>query len=360
MRKTALPALLIFGLSACGGGAPPPPTTPPPPPATVENGPATATVVAPPPTAPEAAAHKLFVETNACWFGGLWGDAERESPETRKAFTEARCTAVVRSIYGMQAEEKTRIEQLRAFESGIVGDLSAKIETFAAEDPKSAPRKALYAKLVSATAATQREATLARRAGDRVKRDLDHEPDKLTKDEADSVAPLVATKELEALLAMDAGELSADAHAIALIGAMERIYLSRGLPKHLKVYALSGTLKALFNAPVPTDMPSDATKPLKKGAYLAYVTDAAKAAGHPVSDVAKTPRHKEALAWSGVLKGVADKIKANAEKLSAGDLMEVSLRISNRLTAWYDAEEKAVAAQEQAAPAKPGAPPKKK
>ncbi|NVL67823.1 hypothetical protein, partial [Escherichia coli] len=88
--------------------------------------------------------------------------------------------------------------------------------------------KEVYAKLVTMTAAAQREAMEARRAADRVKRDLDHEPEKLTSDEVAAVAPLQTTKELDALLAFDAGDLSADAHAIGLVTAMDRIALSRG------------------------------------------------------------------------------------------------------------------------------------
>ena len=342
--------LAVFAVVACGAGTPPPKPAEGPSVATTPRPEPTAIAV--PPAAPEAPAHKLLVEANACWFGGIWSDAERDMPEARRGGIEARCRVVLRTVYG--SDDKTRLEQLRAFEGGVVGDLSAKIETIAANDPKEAPHKEMFAKLVTSTAAAQREAMEARRAADRVKRDLDHEPEKLTKDETDSVAPLLATKDLVALLALDARDLGPDAKAVGYIIAMDHLSLSRGLPKHLKVYALSGTLKALFDA-TPPDMPSDATKSLKKGTYLAYITDVAKLAGHPVPDLAKTPRHKEALAWSGVMEGIGEKIKANAEKLPPEtELYAVSLRIANRLQAWYDAEKSAVASAEAKEPGAKG------
>jgi hypothetical protein len=284
-----------------------------------------------------------MVLANACWLGGLWSDAEhdtRDTPQDRRATTEGRCRELLRGVYG--SDDNTRLEQLRAFESSVVGDVAAKVEQVAANDPKEAPQKAQYSKLVLASAAAQRTAMEARRAADRVKRDMDREPDKLTKDDVDAVAPLTATKPLEALLSLDAGDLSADAKAIGYVVAMDHVALSRGLPKHLKVYALEGTLKLLFGA-APPDMPTDASKPLVKGTYLKYLTDVAKAAGHPVPDTAKEIKDKEALAWAGVLEGIAEKIKANMDKVTPNsDLYEVSGRIANRLTLWYDAEKQRV------------------
>ena len=339
-------AVAAFTFVACGGEAATPtpaeaPQASPKPPAA--KGPETPSPVAA--SAPEAPAHKLFVEANACWFGGIWSDAERDVPEARRGVVEARCRDVLRAVYGN--DDKTRLEQLRGFEGSVVGDLAAKIETIAANDPKEASHKEMLSKLVVTVAAAQREAMEARRAADRVKRDLDHEPEKLTKDESDAVPPLLATKDLGVLLGLDAGDLAADARAIAFIIAMDHVALSRGLPKHLKVYALSGTLKSLFDATPPADLPSDATKPMRKGTYLAYVTEVAKLAGHPVPETAKTLRHKEGLAWAGILEGIGQKIKTNAEKLSPDtELYAVSLRIANRLAAWYEAEKSAVVAAE--------------
>ncbi len=333
-RMRSFIALSLVVVAACGGSPPPPPSTPPAP-APSTDAPAAPPKDATPPPTSEGQAHKLFTLGNACWFGGLWSDAERDPAESRRAETEARCRDVLRAVYN--SDDKGKLEQLRAYEPGVVGDLAAKVDSLAAADSKDSPRRETLVKVLNASAAAHREAMLARRAADRVKRDLDHEPEKLTKDEADAVGPVGATKDLEALLAID----DTDARAIAYVAAMDRIAISRGLPKHLKVYALAGTMHALFGAAIP-ELPADATKPLKKGTYLAYVSDVAKAAGHPVPDTAKTPREKESIAWAGVLQGVAEKIRANADKLPGdSDLRETSNRIANRLTAWYEAEQKA-------------------
>jgi hypothetical protein len=334
MRTRPLFLASLLTLAAACGGSPPQQPTAPPAPAPSTDAPPVPTNDGTPPPAAEGQAHKLFTQTNGCWFGGIWSDAEREPPDQRRAETEARCRDVLRTVYSN--DDKAKVEQLRAFDAGTIGDLSAKVDSLAAGDAKDSPRREMLVKVLNAAANAQREAMHARRAADRVKRDLDHEPDKLTKDEADAVGPASATKELEALLSID----DPDARAIGYITAMDRIAISRGLPRHLKIYALAGTTHALFGAAIP-DLPTDMTKPLKKGIYLVYISDVAKAAGHPVPETAKTPREKESVAWAGVLEGVAERIKANADKLPGGsELRDVSGRIANRLAAWYEAEKK--------------------
>ena len=80
---------------------------------------------------------------------------------------------------------------------------------------------------------------------------------------------------------------------------------------------MQGPLFSLFGMPAPANLPTDATQPLPKGAYLVYVTDAAKAAGHPVPDTAKTPKEREPLAWSGVLEGIAREARARPRRRPA-------------------------------------------
>jgi len=362
---TGLAFCLAMGLIACGPK--PAPTPPTPPPTTTDadasapTADAGATTTAPP-TGESAAAHKLVILTTACWFGGVWSDGEGDSKDTRKATTEARCHEVL-SIAG--ADDKDHMEQLRALDQTAVDLVGSKIAALAKDDPVDGPRKDSLDKLYKQVAAAQKELTVARRAAAKVKRDLANEPDKLSADEAGAVAPLRATKELEALLNLDAGDLSPEAHAIALLCAMDRLTISRGLPKHLKVYALDGAAKLLFGVPLP-DMPTDATKPVKKGLYLTYLTDIAKAAGHPVPDKAKTPKEKEPLAWAGTLEGFSDKLKADQAKLTKETaLYEVVEHVARRLESEYNSVRKsfenkgaAPAGSGGATPAKP--PPGKK
>ena len=108
----ALGAAALLGTAACGSSPPPAPApVAAPPPATATAGGLTPIVA---PVVPEAPAHKLVVAANACWFGGLWADAERDVPEARRGVIEARCREVLKAVYGN--DDKVRMEQLRVFE----------------------------------------------------------------------------------------------------------------------------------------------------------------------------------------------------------------------------------------------------
>ena len=125
--------------------------------------------------------------------------------------------------------------------------------------------------------------------------------------------------------------------------AMERIEASRGLPRHLKIYAMQAPLFSLFGIPAPANLPSDATQPLPKGGYLVFVSDAAKAAGHPVPDTAKTPKEQEPLAWSGVLEGITEKLRPDIAGVpSDSQLPDVLDRVVHRLEAEFKAERNAL------------------
>jgi hypothetical protein len=309
-----LVAMTVVLAAGCGGAdqaAIPPaqanlPLPPPLPPAT-SGSPAPA-----PATLRPEAGHNLAVMAAACWFGGVWGDAEGDSPETRAKASEARCHDVVRRVYGH--DDTTRYEQLRALEGDIVADIAAMVETLAREDSDDASRSQALAHLVQAVAFAQREGLFARRAALRVRRDMDHEPDKLSTDEAAAVAPLRDIRMLQALLSFNEADLAHDAHALGMLSALDRMDISRGLPRHMKIYAVGGINQVLFGGTPPV-VPDDTSRPLKPGLWLLYLTDVARAAGHPVPDAAKTPKQREPLAWTGVLEGYGDKLRADIDQL---------------------------------------------
>jgi hypothetical protein len=343
-----LPSLLL--VAACGG--PPPP--------------ATATQVAPnapppgesqsasPPPAPAASSslgdHKLAIAAVSCWFGGVWADAIGEPQENRKASDEARCVDVVRKVWGV--DDKAKYVELRALDERAVEDVISKVG-----EGTAAGRE------LRAFVEAQREATDARRAGDRVKKDMngEREHEKLTADEAEATKALVDDDALDALMKIQVNDLTHEAHALGVLTAMSRIESSRGLPRHLKVYAMQGPLFSLFGMPGPTNLPTDATQPLPKGEYLIFVSDAAKAAGHPVPDSATTPKEREPLAWSGVLEGITEKLKADVGGVpNDGPLPDVLDRVLHRLEAEFKAERNALAIGATAPEAKPEAKPKGK
>jgi hypothetical protein len=239
------------------------------------------------------------------------------------------------------ADDKAHVEQLRAMETGAVADVVAKVDLVAKTDAVDAPRRAALVSLATALADAQKETMLARRAADRVKRDLDREPEKLSGDEIDAVIALRSHAKIEALYRLDAGDVSAEARALALLCTLDRIEAARGLPKHLKLYAVADEFKLLFGVAIP-DIPADGSKKLVPGTWLTFLTQTAAAAGHPVSDKAKTPRERDSLAWAGMLEGMSDKLKAEGDAVSTTtDLGKVVTVVLHRLEAEYRAQQAA-------------------
>jgi hypothetical protein len=298
-------------------------------------------------TTPREEAHKLVIAVAACWFGGTWADALGIQDLAKPGAVEARCHDVERRVWA-GAEDKTHYEQLRALEADAVADVLARVHDTAKEEALDRPRTDALLKLTATLADAQKELMLARRAGDRVKRDLDHEPERLNADETDAVVPLRAHEKFNALLNLDVGDLSKESHALALLCALDRVEIARGLPKHLKLYAVADTYQVLFGVQVP-DVPHDATKKLVPGTWLRFLTDTAAAEGYPVSAKAKTPRERDALAWAGMLRGFADKLKADADISPKTDLSHVVLVALHRLEVEYNAQQ---AAEETVRPTK--------
>jgi hypothetical protein len=343
IRATLLSALAPLLVSACGGSEPPAAV---PPPAASASSPPPVASAAPPaasaaPAATQEAAHKLAIAAAACWFGGVWGDALGEAKDVEKANSENRCHDLEKTVWGI--DDKTHYEQLRALEVKAVADVIAKIDSTARGDTVDGPRREGLIKLTTALADALKETMLARRAGDRVKRDLNKEPDKLSTDEVDAVAPLRSHAKLDALYKLDAGDLTKEAQALATLCATDRVEVARGLPKHLKLYAVADTFQLFFGVAIP-EVPADATKKLVPGTWLKFLTDTAAAAGHPVPDKAKTPKEKDALAWAGMLEGFSDKLKAASDGVSpTTDLSKVTVNVLHRLEAEYKAQQAAEA-----------------
>lgn len=303
-------------------------------------------------TKPQGEAHKLLVEAAACWFGGPWADALGSQDAAKPKTVDARCHELERRVWG-GAEDKIHYEQLRALENNAVADVIAKVDNSAKQDGVDASRREALVKLTTVLADAHRELMLARRAADRVKRDLDHEPEKLNADEVDAVVPLRAHAKFDALLKLDVGDMSKEAHAMAILCGLDRVEFARGLPKHLKLYAVADTFNSLFGVAIP-DVPQDATRKLVPGTWLRFLGDTAAKAGYPVPEKAKTPRERDALAWAGMLRGFGDKLKADADAIAPStELSQVVLVALHRLEAEYSAQQAAEATIRPSKAAKP-------
>ena len=320
--------VLASGLVACG--SPPPPVQVP-----DEGLPPVSAASAAPAAAPGSApGHALLLQASACWFGGMWSDAEGAAPDERRAAAEKRCQALVARLYG--ADDRAKLDELRLVSAPVVDRLAAEIERIAGQDSVDRSRKDALAKVLRAVAAAQRETNEAHLAADTVKQDLKNheEREALSRDEALAVKPLRAHAGLEALLKLDAGELGPEARVMGLMCAMDRMELSRALPKHLKVYAVGDAYQLVFGV-APPAVPDDAMAKLKPGTWLGYLTEVARAAGHAVPGSATLPREREPWAWGGVIAGFSDKLKADGAKLAAGGTMA---RVTRAITARLDVE----------------------
>jgi hypothetical protein len=277
--------------------------------------------------------------------GGVWSDAEGIDEAARSKDAERRCHQLVERLYG--ADDQGRYERLRALDPVEVSELKNKILAVARIDTVDHAREQQLGALFDAMANAERESMSARRAGDRVKKDAagDREQTKLTTDEVAAVGPLSDATAFEALLALDAGELTPEARGLAILCAMDRMETARGLTKHLKVYALARPFTVLFNTPRPA-IPTDPRQPLVEGTWLSYISSVADAGGHPVLPAAKTPTERELLAWGGALEGLVDKLRVESQRMSGETaLKRIAEAVSRRIDAEYRASEATVIQQ---------------
>ena len=338
-----------LGIAACSGASTKAPSAPEPvaqlTPVTPPTTQATKAASPQPLATSSEEAHRLVIATIGCWLGGVWSDAEGVDEATRATDAEQRCHQLVQNVYG--SNDQPRYERLRAVEPVEVSELKAKILAVARVDSVDHAREQQLGTFLDALANAERETMFGRRAGDRVKKDIEgsREPGHLTTDEVAAVAPLYEASAFEALLGLDMGELTPEARAIAILCAMDRMETARGLTKHLKIYALAQPFAVLFGTPAPA-VPMDAHQPLVRGMWLSYITTVAAAAGHPISSAAKAPADRELLAWGGTLDGLADKLRSETQQMSdTTELKRVAEVIIRRLDAEYRASEAAVLQQ---------------
>ena len=257
------------------------------------------------------AAERLLVDTGACWLGGIWGDLQAETPAERELSSQARCDAVVASVFG--SSDRRHYLQLRAFDVETLVPVRQAIEEAARHDPDEAKNADLLGRMFEALSAAQQETTLARRAAHRVLRDLDHEMGKLPNEETLALPQLMAFDGFKSLYRMDAGDLGAERHALAMMVLLDRMRIAQDLPIHLKPYVIVSPLAEAFSAPIPS-LPYDASKPLDRGAWLVYLENAAQQARHPV-DMTRPQQVRYEQAMAGLLEGVADQLQADASAL---------------------------------------------
>lgn len=262
----------------------------------------------------------LVVHAASCWLGGIWSDALGEK---KLAWSDTRTPGIAQ-----RCKETLDDPGMRQITPRAIDVLARKLD----HQPERA--------LLYAVADAARENMNARRAADRVKDDLGD--DTTTKDErrADKIFAAPQLRKSNALLALldDSGPYAADARAIGLLLAVDRVEIARGLPKHLKIEVLDAPCRQVFGVEAPV-IPRDDTAPIPTGTWLSYLSVAAGAAGHAVpAEVALDPSHREPLAWNGVLAGFADKLRVIEPRVAEPQLERVVEAVAARLDDQYKGE----------------------
>jgi hypothetical protein len=291
-RRAAV-GLLLASASACASRPPPVPPT-----VTLTSGES----VTP---APGGRGRAIVVQAASCWLDGLWADALGEKGPDRERGIEQRCADFLRTV----GEPQTSYYPLRALDRATVARIGERLRPIAEADPVDARRAPELLALFDRVAAVARENVDARRAANQVKEVFEVVPGSADR-RADKAA---AAPELQRSMAFGVlydttGPFAADARTIALLAALERFEIARGLPKHLKTYALEGVGRWVFGVEPPA-LPADAATPIPSGTWLAYLTSLAYAGGYPLPPDATDPQNKEPLAWTGALAAIADRLR---------------------------------------------------
>lgn len=247
---------------------------------------------------------------------------------------------VLKRAYG--TVDNQRLERLRAVEPNEVGTLADRIQNMNGSEA--------LVREFQAIADAARETMMARRAAHRIDKDISgvRDPSKRMEDERAAIDPLSTSEALQQLMTFESDDrsIASEARAIGILMALERMEDARGLPKHMKVYAVQGPYQAIFGVK-PPPAPEDPKAPLKAGAWLAYLSQTATAAGHPLPYQAKTIQQRELMAWNSVAEGMADKLRMLAPQMPNDDVREATLGAMRRLDTQFRSAETVVLAADR-------------
>lgn len=271
----------------------------------------------------------LVMSAVSCWMGGLWSDALGEKPgDQREAGMVARCAPVIAAI-GV-ADQRP----MRAIDASIVARIDERI------------RDGHLRNLLDDAADATRESMHARLAADEVKADAgSHPPPATYADDKRAAADVLGQSQgLWSLLEAPPrryGPYAAEARTLGLLVALDRMEIAFRLPKRLKLEVVGPAYAAVFGISAPI-VHGDPAAPLPRGMWLGYLSAVASAAGHPVPSTLDIDS-REALAWTGVEAGFADKLRAQPAYAESSRLGEAVRGVVHKLADGYDVQQKLVA-----------------
>jgi len=239
-----------------------------------------------------ARATRLTLASIACFTSGVWDDLQGDRPDA--------CAFLAVDAIGARSDDTTTRAAVRAIEPRAVDMIVEAIG-----DTRSAT-------LVRSVAGAAREAIAARAAAARIRK---AGGDAVQVDADD--APLAAHDALQTLASLK----SPTSSVVALVLAADRLENVRGLPPRAKLAAAAPAFEVMFGVTRPAYF--------VPGAWLGYVTDAARAAGHD-APAKGTTREREQAAFMGVAAGLAERFEL-AAKTSDGEVKTVASAYARRL-----------------------------
>lgn len=235
-----------------------------------------------------------------CFVGGAWSEALGALGEERTLATTRRCRMLVTDALGGKPDDTAMLERVRSIDPGAVDPIARAIALASRPQERSSA-----VTFVHAVADAAREALSARRASGAVRAAKDAEAAL-----HDAEPALVAKDALAKLHAMG----DARARLVALVLAADHLDSARGLPPRGRTLAASPAFSVTLALPPPAD-----------DAWLPYLRAAAKAAGHPGD--------AEKAAFTGVVRGFADRFEGLAKELPASEERDVALGYAKRVRA---------------------------
>ncbi len=285
------------------------------------------------PVADEARALAWAWTSVGCFVGGPWSELLGARPEDRVVAHRARCREVVTGPLAGKADDDAALDAVRGLDAAAVAKVVDAID--GAAQNMGDRRKALIA-LVKASADASREAMSARRAAEAIRGDL------AVKDGAQATADLRGNSDAltaKAALAALYGLGTDEARLVALVLAADHLESVRGLSPAAKSIIASPAFDVVLGQPLP----AGALDP-KHGAWLDYVRDAAKAAGHPVDlGPGAATVDLEKAAFAGVVAGFADRFETLAPKLQGAPRAAADAYVKRLRAAVADFDAKAKA-----------------
>jgi hypothetical protein len=261
-----------------------------------------------------------MIDAALCWGSDAW--PYRVGPQV----AERRCRNLAKRVWN--TADDTHDERSRTMDTSTEADVIARVDTVAKGDPVDGPRREDLVKVTRAIADAIHETAAAVHAAERLRRSVEHEPQGPGAVDANAMASLRAHAKLDALLNVEAGDLSKEARGVALLCATVRIELTKTLAPPLKLYAAADTLALLFGGAIP-DVPGDATEKLAPDTWRSFLSATDERTGCRPRDPVilargKTPDEKDRLAWADVVCGLWHKFHADYSGVSKeNELAEV-------------------------------------